>query len=154
MCNTMDLNTSRVVWCDQYFDWVYSSTLVTSHNMISRPWPDPMSVGVSFFKEIVTFARETFMPMFSMQFIVVWPFSKQWYQILQRWLTLLTFINAKTEFYSIHRIHGSMQKVTMYSSEILSSDITSTANDQSSHATIIQHWWYVDDTLTSIGPST
>ena len=33
----MDLNVSRAKWCNQYFDWVYSSKLPTSHNMISRP---------------------------------------------------------------------------------------------------------------------
>ena len=29
-----------------------------SHYIISRPWPDPMSSGAMFFKEIMTFARE------------------------------------------------------------------------------------------------
>ena len=31
------VNISGAKWHDQYFDWVYSSKFVTSHNMISRP---------------------------------------------------------------------------------------------------------------------
>ena len=31
----------RYIWRDQYFDWVYSSKLATSHNRIASPWPRP-----------------------------------------------------------------------------------------------------------------